>query len=430
MSQPSPESPRSAWPARLWKAVRPRLPVALVLASALAAGLWMGPPLLYGPRVEVMAVVRRDFVQSVVASGHVETPHRVNIGTQITGKVKRVPVTAGQSVRVGQVLIELESAEWSAALAQADAAVSQARARLRQLREVQAPVAVQVVRQAQVNLDNARAQLRRNTDLFRQGFVGQAALDDVHKSVDLAESQLRSSQSQLDGTRVGGSDYAMAETALAQAMAGAAMAHSRLVYATIAAPVDGTLIDRAVEPGDVVQPGKALMVLSPAGKTQLVVQIDEKNLQLLAPGQKAVASADAYPEKRLTAELVYINPGVDVQRGSVEVKLDVPEAPAYLRQDMTVSVDIQVAQRSQAVLVASDALHDADRAEPWVLKVDGRHARRQPVRLGLRGGGFSEVLEGLRPGDLVLPAKTADIHDGSRLRAVLAAPVDTRPAWP
>lgn len=430
MLQSLPESPPAMWPARLWKAIKPRLTVGLVLLAALAAGLWLGPRFLFGPRMEATAVVRRDFVQSVVASGHVEAPHRVNVGTQITGTVKRVPVTEGQSVRAGQVLIELESAEWSAALAQADAAVLQARARLRQLREVQAPVAAQTVRQAQVNLDNARAQLRRNTDLFHQGFVGQAALDDVRKTVDLAESQLRASQSQLDSARTGGSDYAVAETALAQAMAGAAMARSRLVYATIAAPVGGTLIDRAVEPGDVVQPGKALMVLSPAGKTQLVVQIDEKNLQFLAPGQKALASADAYPDKRLAAELVYINPGVDVQRGSVEVKLDVPEPPAYLRQDMTVSVDIQVAQRPQAVLVASDALHDADLAVPWVLKVEGRHARRQPVRVGLRGGGFSEVLEGLQPGDLVLPAKTADIWDGSRLRAVVATPVDTRPLSP
>ena len=426
---PAPGAPVHA-AARLWRVVQPRLGFALVLAGVVAAGLWYGGRFVLGPRVEAMAVVQRDFVQSVVASGHVETPHRVTIGTQITGTVKRVPVAEGQSVRAGQVLIELESAEGSAALAQADAAVAQARARLRQLREVQAPVAAQTLRQAQVNLDNARAQLRRNTSLFQQGFVGEAALEDVRKAVALAEAQVQASRSQLESARAGGSDDAVAETALAQALAGAALARSRLVYATIAAPVDGTLIDRAVEPGDVVQPGKALMVLSPAGKTQLVVQIDEKSLQLLAPGQKAMASADAYPEQRLAAELVYINPGVDVQRGSVEVKLDVAEPPGYLRQDMTVSVDIEVARRPQAVLVATDALRGADRAEPWVLKVEGRHARRQPVRLGLRGGASSEVLEGLVPGDLVLPAKTAGIDDGSRVRATVAAPAGTHPPSP
>lgn len=83
-----------------------------------------------------------------------------------------------------------------------------------------------------------------------------------------------------------------------------------------------------------------------------------------------------------------------------------------------------MAQRLQAVLVPSDALHDADHAGPWVFKVDGRHARRQPVRLGLRGGGVSEVLDGLQAGDLVLPARTSGIRDGQRLRAV-AVPAET-----
>jgi len=76
-------------------------------------------------------------------------------------------------------LIEIENAEWQAAAVQADLAVTQARARLRQLREVQTPVAEQTLRQAQVTLDNARSQGRRAEDLFRQGFIGQAALDDA-----------------------------------------------------------------------------------------------------------------------------------------------------------------------------------------------------------------------------------------------------------
>lgn len=394
---------------------------AVAVALLAGAAVWLGPRVLLGPQVPVAVVSRSDFVQSVVASGHVEAPHRVSIGSQIVGMVRRVPVMEGQTVDAGQVLIELDDAEWKAAAAQADAAVLQAQARLRQLREVQAPVAEQAVRQAQVNVDNARAQLRRNTDLFNQGFVGQAALDDLRKAVDMGEAQLRSAQSQLETTRPNGSDHAVATTALEQARAAAGVARSRLAYATIAAPVAGTLIDREVEPGDVVQPGKALMVLSPSGDTQLVAQIDEKNLQLLAVGQKAQASADAYPDQRFAARLVYINPGVDVQRGSIEVKLDVPKPPAYLRQDMTVSVDIQVASSTQALLVPTDAIHDADRPQPWVLKVEGRHAKREPVRLGLHSGGVSEVLDGLQAGDRVVPAQTPDVVDGTRLRAVAAS---------
>jgi len=383
---------------------------------------WFGPALVLGPRTEVVSVVQRDFVQSVVAAGHVEAPHRVDIGSQVVATVKRVPVAEGQTVKAGQPLIELESAELNAAARQADVAVQQAQARLRQLREVQLPVAEQGLRQAQVNLDNARRQLARQQDLFTQGFIGQAALDEARKNVDLADSQVRSAVKQLETARPAGSDVAVAEAALAQARSGADAARARLGYATILAPSDGILISRDVEPGDVVQPGKALMVLSPAGETQLVVQIDEKNLGQLAVGQAAMASADAYADARFAAELVYINPGVDAQRGSVEVKLRVPSPPAYLRQDMTVSVDIEVARRPQALLLSTDAVHDALGTSPWVLRVDGGHARRQAVVLGRHGNGMSEVVGGLQVGDRVVPSSASRVHDGSRLRAVTTAP--------
>ena len=403
-----------------WGGVRPYRFGIVVGVVAIMLGAWYGPTLVLGPRVPVVAIERRDLVQTVVASGHVEAPHRVDIGTQITGVVARVPVAEGQTVSAGQTLIQLDSPELRAAAQQADAAVLQAQARLRQLREVQRPMAQQSLRQAQITADNARAQLRRQQDLFNQGFIGQAALDEVSKSVDLADAQARNARTQLETTTPAGSDSAVAETALAQARANADAMRARLANAVIAAPVDGTLISRDVEPGSVVQPGKALMVLSPTGETQLVVQIDEKNLGLLNKGQSARASADAYADDRFDAELVYINPGVDGQRGSVEVKLRVPRPPAYLRQDMTVSVDIEVARRVQAVLVPTDAVREVSSKSPWVLKVDGRVVRRQPVTLGLRGNGVSEVLKGLQPGDRIVPATALQLTDGARVRATVS----------
>jgi HlyD family secretion protein len=166
---------------------------------------------------------------------------------------------------------------------------------------------------------------------------------------------------------------------------------------------------------------KALMVLSPSGTTQVVVQIDEKNLQLLAVGQRARLSADAYPDRRFDGSVAYINPGVDAQRGSVEVKLDVAEPPEYLRQDMTVSVEIAVASRPPAVLVPIDAVHDAETTEPWVLKLVAGRVQRQGVRLGLRGSAVAEVLNGLAPGDDVVASAQFDAAPGTRIRPVATA---------
>lgn len=393
---------------------------AIVLGLAALAALGVGLARLWlGPQVAVEAVVRRDFAQTVVASGRIESPHRVDVGAQITGTVSAVPVDEGQEVARGTVLIVLDDSELRAVAEQADLAVVQARSRLRQLREVDAPAAEQALRQAQANEATALRTLQRNQELVARAFIGQAALEESARAEQVARAQLRTAEKQLASSKEGGSSDMNALATLHAAEAAAQAARVRLSYAVLRAPEAGTLIARNVEPGDVVQPGKVLMVLSPAGDTQVVVQVDEKNMSLLRVGQQALASADAYPGQRFEARVVYINPGVDPQRGAVEVKLDVPHPPAYLRQDMTVSTDIEVARRAAAVLVAADAVHDAQGTAPWVLKVDGSKARRQPVVLGLSSSGWCEVLQGLRPGDQVVRAAAArSVADGSRVRPV------------
>lgn len=398
------------------------LAVALLLGAAYAAR-----PLLFGPELKVYKVERRELVQTVVATGRVETPLRVDIGSQVTGAIAAIPVAEGQSVKAGQVLIELEHDEARAAVEQARAAVSQAQARLLQVRQLGLPVAEQALRQAETNLANARRQYVRNKELFAQGFVGQAALDESRRSLDVAESQAASARVQARSMAGEGSDELMARASLEQARAALQVARVKLGYTTIVAPVDGVLIARHAERGDVVQPGKVLMVLSPHGRTQLVVDIDEKNIALLRVGQRALASADAYPAARFDARLAFINPAVDPQRGSVEVKFDVENPPPYLRQDMTVSVDIEVARRPNAVVVPTETLRDSAGRSPWVMKVVGRRLQRQPVETGASGSGNTEILSGLQPGELVAPATGAALADGSRVRPVLAPPNGRRP---
>ncbi|MCF8204313.1 MAG: efflux RND transporter periplasmic adaptor subunit [Methylotenera sp.] len=387
------------------------------LAAGVVIALVMGLLLasrLMGPQLSSVQVVPRDLVRTVVATGRVEAPHRVELGAQMVASVASVPVIEGQAVQAGEVLIRLEADELSAAVREADLAVAQAQARLRQLQEVQRPVSGQALRQAAATLENARAQLQRQEDLFRRGYIGQATLDEARKALALADAQLAAAQRQHDTTLAGGSDEAIATTALAQARAGAEAARARFQHATVTAPAAGTIIKRDVEPGDVVQPGKTLLVLSPSGETQLIVQFDEKNLGLLVVGQPALASADAFPDQRFAAEVVAISPGVDVQRGSVEVKLRVPQPPAYLRQNMTVSVDVEVARRPQALAVPLELVHEAEGGSPWVWVIEGGRTRQQAVQLGLRGAGQVEVTQGLRAGDEVTAGPS---REGARVRA-------------
>jgi HlyD family secretion protein len=351
----------------------------------------------------------------VVVSGRVETPHRVDMGAQITGTVARVPVAEGQVVKVGDVLIELASTELQSAQRQAEQAVMQAKGRLRQLNDLQGPVVQQTLRQAQAGLDAAQASGQRSLALFEQGFIGQASLDESRKALTLAEAQVLAAQKQVASTQAGGAEHSLAIGAVAEAQANAEGFRAKARYAVIKAPVSGQLIGRSVEVGDVVQAGKVLMTLSPEGATQLVVQIDEKNLRLMALGQQALASADAYPQQPFKAQVAFINPGINAQTGAVEIKLDVLEPQKDLKQDMTVSVDLVVARQPQVLALQVARVNEISGASPWVWLVQAGHAVRRPVRLGLRGGAWAEVLEGLREGDAVITSPIV-LREGQRVR--------------
>jgi HlyD family secretion protein len=390
----------------------------LVVILALGVGAWQSTRVLVGTAVVVDLVKRGDLVQSVVASGHVETPYRVDIGSQITGMVEDVKVEEGQSVHKGDVLITLEARELRSAVVETQGAVAQAESRLRQLEQLTLPSANETLKEAQANLVNAQKTYDRAAELVKNGYETQANMDNAQKNLDIAKTQVRTAQLQVFTNSPSGSDYVMAQSQINQAHANYETAQSRLAYATITAPRDGVLISRNVERGAVVQPGKALLVLAPSGETQLVLQIDERNLGLLALGQSALASADAYPEQKFDASISYINPGVDISNASIQVKLKVTNPPAYLRQDMTVSVDIETAKRSNTLVLPARDIHDPLSGNPWVLGIRDGRAAQIHVKLGLHGTTQTEILDGLNEADTVIPANSGVIS-GQRVRVIL-----------
>ena len=391
----------------------------MVLLVALA--LYLLRNVLLGTPTSVYTAASSELVQSVVASGRVISPQRVTVALQGSGRVLRVAVAEGQTVEAGQLLIELDNSDNRASLDQASAAVAQAQAKLRQRGELSQPQAIQTLAQARATELQARKALDRNRNLLAQGFVSQAAVDDAQRAVDVAASQVASAQAQVTANSPDGSDAMLLRAALREAQAGQQLARAKLDQGLVLAPTSGVLISRSVEVGDIVQPGKALMVLAASGQPQILIQIDEKNLSKIAIGQKAFASADAFASQRFDAVVAYINPGVDATRGSVEVKLNITNPPAYLRQDMTVSADIETARRTATVVIPTTTLEDSATDKPWVLVVRDKHAVKQFVKLGLRGDTRVEVLEGLAAGEAVVPASKTGVKAGQRVRAKIQA---------
>jgi HlyD family secretion protein len=371
-----------------------------------------------GATVSVDIVKRADLIETVVASGHVESPFRVGVASQITGTVVSVAVREGETVREGQPLIILAADELRNAAIQAQAAVAQAQAHVRQISELSLPQAIEAQNSAGSNLLATQQIFDRTSALMGKGFVTRAYFDDVKKNRDVARAQVATAAAQVRSARVGGSEFATAQADLMQARAGASAATSRLAYTTISAPRAGILISRTVERGMVVTPGAPLMALSPETATQIVLQIDERNLGKVAVGQPALVSADAYPQQRFAAIITFINPGIDITRASATVKLTVPSPPTYLRQDMTVSVDIETARHNAVLSLTDKSVHDALSSSPWIMTIEHGRAVRRTVRLGLHGNNRIEIISGVKPGTMIIPVASTVVA-GARVSPVM-----------
>ena len=388
--------------------------VAIAVVAAAATLTWLS---FRGPLVTAIEVRNAPLVRSLQFSARVASLSRVDVGSTITARVDKVLVGDGAVVRQGDVLVQLESSELRAALSQAQASASQAQARLAGLRSTGRSSAQAAVMQTDATLRAARAELARSQQLVAQGFISASRLDDVQRALDVARAQQASAQAQALANADAGTDVVQAQAQLDQARAAVATAQARLTQTQVTAPANARVLTRQVEPGQIVQPGKALLSLALAGPVQLVAQVDERFLEQLRVGQNTSVVADAFTDQRFTAQVLSIAPAVDAQRGAVEVKFSLSKAPpAFLREDMTLSVEVETARRGSALVLPLTALRSqTGSASATVFIAQGDHIRARPVRLGLRTLDAAEVLEGLAPGDVVLLAGQAG-KPGQRVR--------------
>jgi len=335
---------------------------------------------LRAPHAQALLVQPAPLVRTLQFSARVATLSRVDVGSTLTGRVAQVRFREGAQVKRGEVLIQLELDELRAAEAQAVASE----------------------RQAEATLLAARATLTRAEQLVKQNFYSAAQLDEARRAVDVAVAQQGAARAAVTAAR------------------------ARLEQARIEAPADARVLARTVEPGQIVQPGKALMTLALAGPTQLVAQVDERFLDQLQVGQPATVVADAFANERFAARVLSIAPLVDAQRGAIEVKFNlIKDAPAFLREDMTLSVEVETGRREGALALPLAMLRQTrgDTAQVLVA-VEGR-VHERTLRLGLRTLAAVEVLDGLQTGDAVLTG--GSFKDGQRVSVV---PVDWQSVAP
>ncbi|GAF59039.1 hypothetical protein JCM18902_1870 [Psychrobacter sp. JCM 18902] len=346
-------------------------------------------------------------VQTVVATGRVVAVSNTDIGSEISGVVLERRVAEGEQVAAGDLLLVLSSDDVAAQ-------VRQAEAELAELISSTRPQAAVDLANAEVALAQADRNVERRRELAAISAISDEEMEQAIQAQAQARNDLENARLRANALSSGGVEEDLLRARIAALQA-------QLNKAQVRSKVSGTILTRNVEIGDLVQPGQSLFTIALDGKTEIRVPLDERNLSRLALQQPAVAIADAYPDKPFPVRISFIAPSIDPQRGTVEVRLSVDPVPDFLRQDMTVSVNIETDQRAKALVIPNDALANVkeDSAEVLLLR-DGK-TQRQVVKLGLRGLSASEVLSGLSAGDEILVDATVSLADGKRVRTALQA---------
>lgn len=309
--------------------------------------------------------------RTVVVSGPVSAFEEMQLGVELSGqRVTALKVDVGQSVRRGQVLLELDRRTLDSELVQAEASLKQAQASLTL---------------AQVNYD-------RGARLAATQLISASSLDE------------------LRATRV------QAEAQVATARAGRDAAALRRDFAELRAPADGVISKRLVQPGQVVSAGAELLRLIRDGRLEWRAELSEAQLANVGVGN---AVELPYGAQNVAGRIRAVSPGVDAQTRTGTIYADLPQ-PGPLKPGVFVEGRI-VTGAGQALMVPSAAVVQRD-GHSYVFTLKDAHAvQRRRVSTGQSVQGRTEIVEGLKPGERVVSSGAGFLGDGDRVRVVAAA---------
>jgi HlyD family secretion protein len=399
--------------------------------AAIAAGALRRPA---GEVVEVRTelVSVRDLVAKVSATGHIEPATKVDITTDVAGRIIQLPVKEGEDVQEGDLLLQIDPAQFQASVNRSRAALAQAQAAEAQQRAAWG--------QADRDADRYRALQERGT-----GFVTEA---EVEQSVTQAQVQLRLLEA--------------SEHAVAQAQANLEQALDQLGKTTIRAPMAGRITRLNVERGETAvvgtmnNPGSLLLSIADLSVMEAVIEVDETDIPEIAIGDSASVEIDAFGDRRFSgvvteignSSIVPINPSAGStsnQAIDFEVRIKLDDPPPSIRPDLSATADVIIDTRSQvtAVPITGLTLMDARDIESipnenlpsddsalrgrdveGVFVVEGDVVRFVPVEIGIAGDNYFEVLSGVEPGTEIVSGTFQAIRlleDGSRIEIDNAA---------
>ena len=433
--------------------------VIVLIAAGIGARLYRSSNTLLAVTAETIRT--RDLDAIVSASGKIQPKRQVNISATTMGRVTRLAVQEGQRVKAGQFLLEIDPRSLAGQLERGEASVAAARSALDQ--------ATTAIEQARANLDLARQNLKRQQDLTKDGLTTREALEKAQNDVTVREAELKTRQQEVQ-TR---------EQQIKQEQAALATTQYNLSQVTIASPMDGIVTRRNIEEGENVvvgtmnNAGTVLLTIADMSAIQAEVEVDETDIPTVMIGQPAIVTIDAVPDRMFKGHVTDIgNSPVQAaaqntastgqgQATNFKVVVAIDEPVPDIRPGFTCTAEITTATRKNKVavpiqsLTVREMLYDEkgtlvhEPPPPVQRRLFGTAApatpptppdpppgqtRKEtegvfvfrdgkvvfvPVKVGIAGERYFEVLSGLNPGDQVVTGpfdSVRQIADGSAVR--------------
>lgn len=378
-----------------------------------------------GVEVRFEKVARRDLVAAVTASGKIQPKKKVDISADITGRIIKIGVREGDYVKQGQFLLQIDPTVYEANVQRAQATLSSSEAS-----------AVQ----AQASRDQAERALQRTKELHQQNpnLVSAEQLEQAQTAFDIAEANLNASRHLVD-----------------QARAAVREARDNFRKTRLVAPMPGRVTRLAVEEGEVAVPGTfsketgLLLTISDLSVIQAKVQVDETDVVRLHLGDSVEVSIDAFPDTTFNGRVTKVSDsairtaattttGQNDRAVDYEVEITLTHPPTDVRPDLSATARIVTDTRKQALAIPIIALtvrentpvstenRPADTAaarkkkeSEGVFVVRDGAATFRPVKVGVAGDEYFEVIDGLKEGERIVAGPyqaIRDLKEGSRVR--------------
>ncbi|HJX86481.1 MAG TPA: efflux RND transporter periplasmic adaptor subunit [Gemmatimonadales bacterium] len=380
-----------------------------------------------GVEVRMEQVGRRDLVSAVTASGKIEPKTSVDISADITGRIVKIAVREGDLVKKGQFLIQIDPAQYQAAVSRAEGVVASTQATMLQTR---------------ASRDQAERAWRRARDLSQAGanLIAPAAVEAYKTALDVAQATYEATGAQLSQSR-----------------ASLQEARDNLAKTRLVSPISGRVTRLAVEEGEVAVPGTfsketgLLMTVADLSVILAKVQVDETDVVRLTPDDSVEVTIDAYQDTTFVGRVTRVShsaqltptqtsSGSNDRAVDFDVEITLQDPPEDIRPDLSCTARVVTDTRSGALSIPIIALtvrdHErvpnentppADTLKPkrrnreaeGVFVVRDGVATFRPVKVGIAGDEYFEVLDGVRDGETIVGGTyqaIRDLKDGDRVR--------------